>query len=40
MLTLLADRCVDVLDVSAAGIMLAAPAGDLRIMASSSDAAC
>jgi GAF domain-containing protein len=37
MLTVLADRCVDVLDVSAAGIMLAAPAGDLRVMAASSD---
>lgn len=38
MLTRLADRCVDVLDVSAAGIMLVAPEGDLRVMASSSDA--
>jgi GAF domain-containing protein len=37
MLTMLADRCVDVLDVSAAGIMLAAPAGDLRVTASSSE---
>jgi hypothetical protein len=33
----LTDRCVDVLDVSAAGIMLASPAGDLRVMASSSE---
>jgi GAF domain-containing protein len=38
LLTRLADRCVEVLDVSAAGIMLVAPAGDLRVMASSSDA--
>jgi len=38
LLTLLADRCVDVLDVGAAGIMLAAPDGDLRVMASSSEA--
>lgn len=34
----LADRCVDVLDVEAAGIMLAAPDGELRVMASSSEA--
>jgi GAF domain-containing protein len=33
----LTDRCVDVLDVAAAGIMLASPAGDLRVMASSSE---
>ena len=38
LLTLLADCCVDVLDVGAAGIMLAAPDGDLRVMASSSEA--
>ena len=37
LLTLLADRCVDVLDVGAAGLMLAAPDGDLRVMASSSE---
>lgn len=38
LLTLLADRCVDVLDADAAGIMLATPHGDLRVMASSSAA--
>ena len=38
MLTLLANRCVDVLDVAAAGLMLADPEGDLRVVASSSDA--
>ncbi len=38
LLLLLTDRCVDVLDVGAAGIMLASPGGDLRVMASSSDA--
>ena len=37
LLTVLADRCVDVLDVGAAGLMLAAPEGDLRVMASSSE---
>jgi GAF domain-containing protein len=31
------DGCIDVLDVGAAGLMLAAPAGDLRVMASSSE---
>jgi GAF domain-containing protein len=36
-LTLLADRCVEVLDVAAAGLMLVSPDGDLRVMASSSD---
>jgi GAF domain-containing protein len=36
-LTLLADRCVDVIDVGAAGLMLAAPDGGLRVMASSSE---
>lgn len=38
LLTRLADRCVEVLDVQAAGIMLAAPDGQLRVMASSSEA--
>jgi len=38
LLTLLADRCVDVLDVGAAGLMLTASDGDLRVMASSSEA--
>jgi GAF domain-containing protein len=38
LLTLLTDRCVDVLDVAAAGLMLVAPEGDLRVMASSSEA--
>ena len=37
LLVVLTDHCVDVLDVSAAGIMLASPAGDLRVMASSSE---
>ncbi len=38
LLTALADGCVDVLDIGAAGIMLAAPDGELRVMASSSEA--
>ncbi len=38
LMTLLADRCVDVLEVGAAGLMLASPQGDLRVMASSSEA--
>ena len=37
LLTLLTDRCVEVLDVGAAGLMLVAPGGDLRVMASSSE---
>jgi GAF domain-containing protein len=35
--TLLADRCVEVLDVGAAGLMLVAPGGDLRVVAASSE---
>ncbi|MBW3667643.1 MAG: GAF and ANTAR domain-containing protein [Actinobacteria bacterium] len=38
LLTLLTDRCVEVLDVGAAGLMLVAPEGGLRVMASSSEA--
>jgi GAF domain-containing protein len=37
LLVLLVDRCVEVFGVAAAGIMLAAPDGELRIMASSSE---
>ena len=35
LLTRLADRCVDVLGVSAAGVMLASPGGSLGLIASS-----
>jgi hypothetical protein len=38
LLTTLADRCVEVLDVDAAGIMLAGPDRQLHLMASSSEA--
>ena len=37
LLSTLTEGCVDVLDVTAAGLMLVAPDGDLRVMASSSD---
>jgi GAF domain-containing protein len=38
LLTMLSDRCTQVLDVATAGIMLVSPEGDLRVVASSSDA--
>ena len=38
LLTVLADRCVDVVDVAATGIMLASADGELRVIASSSEA--
>src|SRR3954465_10833228 len=38
LLTRLVDRCVEVLDGPAAGLMLVAPEGDLRVVASSSEA--
>ena len=38
LLSLLADRCVEVMGVSAAGVMLVAPEGHLRVVASSSEA--
>jgi len=38
LLTRLADRCVEVLGVGAAGLMLAGPGGQLKVMASSSEA--
>ena len=36
LLTVLTDRCVDVIDVAAAGLILASPGGDLRVLAASS----
>ena len=38
LLTGLTDRCVNLFGVAAAGVMLASPRGDLRLMASSSEA--
>ena len=38
MLTGLTDKCVELLGVSAAGVMLASPAGSLGLVASSSEA--
>ena len=38
LLTGLADRCVDLLGVAAAGVMLASPDGELHLVASSSEA--
>lgn len=38
LLTLLVDRCTEVLDVAAAGLMLVGADGELRLMASSSEA--
>ena len=38
LLTLLSGRCVEILDVAAAGLMLAGADGELHVMASSSDA--
>jgi len=38
LLSLLTDRCIDVLDVGAAGVMLVSPSGDLKVIASSSEA--
>jgi GAF domain-containing protein len=38
LLTTLSDRCVEVLDIAAAGIMLASPDGTLQVMTSSSEA--
>lgn len=38
LLTLLVDRCVAILDITAAGLMLLSPEGDLRLAASSSEA--
>jgi uncharacterized protein YigA (DUF484 family) len=37
MLTGLTERCVNHLDVSAAGVMLVSPRGELRLVASSSE---
>jgi GAF domain-containing protein len=36
-LTMLSDRCVETIDVDAAGVMLASPGGELQFIASSSE---
>jgi GAF domain-containing protein len=36
-LTVLSDRCVEAIDVDAAGVLLASPAGDLQFIASSNE---
>lgn len=38
LLSMLSDRCVEVLDVGAAGVMLVPPGGELRVVASSNEA--
>ena len=38
LLTRLADRCVEIVDVAAAGLMLGSAGGELRVIASSSEA--
>jgi GAF domain-containing protein len=38
LLTLLADRCVEIVDVATAGVMLAVPGAQLQVIASSSEA--
>lgn len=37
LLSLVTERCVEILEVEAAGVMVASPGGDLRVMASSSE---
>src|ERR1019366_8188287 len=37
LLTVLSDRCVEAIDVDAAGVMLASPGGELQFVASSSE---
>jgi GAF domain-containing protein len=40
LLSFLSERCVEVLDVTAAGLMLGSTSGGLRVMASSSEGPC